>query len=229
MIIAVSGVDCAGKSTQINLLKQYFISQGKTCCKLWYRPGYSAELQSLKKIIHPLWVIAKNPLHPLIKPKNKQKSSETSSNSKTQEQTTAHIPAPLWLTTAILDTAIQYAIKLRLLEMKYDVVICDRYIHDAIFDLTFKYPNFTMSEDILNALKKTFPKVDKTLLLWLPYDLVLQRAEIKNEPIPDTPEIRKMRWRAYQFLQDKDDIISIDASGTIEEVHQKILAAIRTA
>ena len=37
MIIVFSGVDCAGKSTQIEILKKEFLSQGVTAQSQWSR------------------------------------------------------------------------------------------------------------------------------------------------------------------------------------------------
>ena len=51
---------------------------------------------------------------------------------------------------------------------------------------------------------------------------MLERAEKKNEPFPDSPETRKLRWRAYDFMRDEDRVQSVDVSGTIEESHEKI-------
>lgn len=224
MIIAFSGVDCAGKSTQIELLRQFFISQGKSCFVFWYRPGYSPEIQKLKNYIRPLLLLAKNPLHHQISHSSNQPESSCNSinNSK------INVPAPIWLTSAIIDTAIQYAIKLRALEKKYDVIICDRYIYDACLDLEFKYPQFSISKNILRTISNIFPKPEKSILLWLSYEQTLQRVEMKNEPFPDPPKIRKLRWRAYQFIADEDDITLIDCSGSIEDTHQKILDTLKT-
>ena len=230
MIIAVSGVDCAGKSTHIELLKQYFISKGKTCTVFWYRPGYSDEMHKLKTVLrkgielgqylHTTGV--QNTLKKLSKKDRTEK--ENSDTSKSDHK--IRVPAPIWLTTAVMDTAFQWAVKLRFLNKKYDVVICDRYIEDAKLDLQFKYPNISWSDSLLRNLSVIFPKPDKTILLWLPLEEMVKRAEEKNEPFADDEHTRKMRYRAYEFLTDDENIHVIDASGDIETTHQKILDVI---
>ena len=214
MIIAFSGVDCAGKSTQIEFLRQYFISQGMTCTVFWYRPGYSAEIQRLKGLVRPLFTRS-----------GARKSDESQANHgpASPEAGKARVPAPVWLVAAIMDAVGQYALKLRWLEKRYDVVICDRYVHDACLDLAFKFPGFAWSETVLRTISVLFPKPLVSLLLWLPYDEMLARVEAKNEPFPDPPRIRRMRWRAYDLLAERDDITVMDVSGDIETNRKAIL------
>ena len=224
MLISISGVDCAGKSTQIELLRQHFISLGKTCTVFWYRPGYSVEMQDVKKVVRllmnsacwmkggfDLWLHKDKPLDTKA---NDQNSASSQS---------VKIPAPLWLSTAILDTAIQWGLKLRYLCRKYDVVICDRYVEDARLDLMLKYPQFTWTESVMQSIAKVLPKPDFAFLLWISADEMIQRAQIKQEPFPDDEHTRQMRYRAYEFIADQDHITLVDASCTVEETHRKII------
>lgn len=215
MIIAFSGVDCAGKTTQIEFLRQYFISQGKSCTVFWYRPGYSEELQRLKGLVRPLFSRSRAP-------QNADDSHDVAQKQVSRDGK-ARVPAPVWLVAAIMDAIGQYALKLRLLEKRYDVVICDRYVHDACLDLAFKYPGFAWSETVLQMISVIFPRPAISLLLWLPYEEMMARVEAKNEPFPDPPRIRRMRWRAYDLLAENEDVTVIDVSGDIETNRKIIL------
>ena len=228
MIIAMSGVDCAGKSTHIELLRQYYISKGKTCTVFWYRPGYSDEMQKLKVLLRKGITFSQN-LHTMLPvPSTRQQSDKSAPKPEAETPDTGkfHVPAPIWLSTAILDTTLQWALKLRWLNKKYDVVICDRYIEDAKLDLQFKFPNISWSDTLLRHLSMLFPKPDKSFLLWLSPEEMNKRAELKNEPFADDDHTRKMRYRAYEFLADEDMFTVIDASGDIESTHQKIIACL---
>ena len=230
MLISISGVDCAGKSTQIELLRQYFISMGKTCTVFWYRPGYSAEMQRVKSWIRP----ALNTAHQLKGKvgswfhKTRPNTAEENSDTKSISAQSPQIPAPLWLSTAILDTAVQWGIKLRYLCRKYDVVICDRYVDDARLDLMLKYPQYTWTESMIQSIARVLPKPDVAFLLWISADEMIQRAQIKQEPFPDDEHTRQMRYRAYEFIADQDNITLVDASCTVEETHQAILQHLPT-
>ena len=233
MLITFSGVDCAGKSTHIELLKQYFISQGKTCTVFWYRPGYSDELQKIKSFIRQSaqWAhkIHTDGLNHFLPSSHHSNPDPIKSQDKSSDQAETHklkAPAPLWLSTAILDTTLQWSVKLRYLLHKYDVVICDRYVEDAKLDLSFKFPNLIWTDLTLDTLTHLFPKPDKSFLLMLPFDEMIHRAEMKNEPFPDDANTRKLRYRAYEFLADEDHISCIDASGDIQTTHQKIIDAL---
>lgn len=221
MIIAVSGVDCAGKSTQIELLKQYFVSRGMSCTIFWYRPGYSREFQMVKDF-------SRKCLASLKALRTAPKAEGKGQNSAGKQK----VPAPLWIVSALFDSAVQWGLRLRMLERKYDVVICDRYVRDGCLDLIFKYPDYVWSESIFKTISLAFPKPDVSFLLWLPYETVLERASIKQEPFPDDPHIRELRWHAYEYqvkLSELEGITVIDAAASIEQTHDQMIEAIKKA
>ena len=117
-------------------------------------------------------------------------------------------------------------IKLRLLNKKYDVVICDRYTGDARLDLIFKYPGLFWPETLFKAITTFFPKPDLSLLLWIDYEEIKARAEMKQEPFPDDDKTRFLRWRAYDFMRDDAQMTTIETTDSIEATHQRILACL---
>lgn len=229
MIIAFSGVDCAGKSTQIKALENYFISKGKTCKVFWYRPGYSQEMQVCKKMIRKaasacLWVAERAPKMLATRKAALDKvESDVVSTASSKTSPDLRVPAPIWLTTAFLDTILQWALKLRMYERRYDVVICDRYVEDARLDLFFKYPQYRFTDDVMDRIEKILPEPDHSIMLWLPFDEMLRRVALKDEPFPDSDEVREKRYRAYDKIS---TVTRIDTSGTFEETFAKILAAL---
>jgi len=239
MIIAFSGIDAAGKSTHIQWLRRYFISQGKRCTVLWYRPGYSHELQSLKDAVRPIWRLCQGVCE-RIGQKLKMSGYLAGGGERPAEcaalsdeahpkQAAERTPAKLWLAVALLDATLQWGVKLRYLASRYDVVICDRYIEDARLDLLFRCPDDTWSDGVLTRMVQWLPKPDVALLLWLPYEMMNARIEAKDEPFPDDVSIRQLRYRAYEMLDLQGQCIRIDASGTIEQTHQAVLDAIGVA
>lgn len=213
MLVAFSGVDCAGKSTQIELLRQYFVSHGMRCAVFWYRPGYSRELQ---------W--CKDRVRPLLRKVRSRKSQTTAAGAQNKDP---RIPAPVWVTAAFFDAVFQWAAKLRILMCRNDVVICDRYIDDARLDIAFKYPDFILGDPLFAPLSHLIPKPDLHILLWLPYEEMIARATRKNEPFPDDPQTRRLRYRAYGFMSDLPKMSVIDASGSVEQTHGRILDEVR--
>ncbi|MCL2325602.1 MAG: hypothetical protein FWC40_03770 [Proteobacteria bacterium] len=240
MIIALSGIDAAGKSTHIQWLRRYFISQGKTCAVLWYRPGYSHELQALKDAVRPLWRLCQGVCERIGQKlktsgclagggRPSEQAEAASSGEAHAKPAAERAPARLWLAVALLDATWQWGVKLRCLARRYDVVICDRYIEDARLDLLFRCPDDTWSDGVLNRMASWLPKPDVALLLWLPYETMNARIEAKDEPFPDDVHTRQLRYRAYEMIDSQGGCVRIDASGTIEQTHQAILEAIGVA
>lgn len=252
MIIAFSGVDCAGKSTQIRCLEEYFVSQGKTCKILWYRPGYSKELQQCKAWIRVGYRICKRGIGAAKRLLNKalpnracdvaadlQGSIDEAQASRVSDVQDAQdvqdaagtlkLPPPLWLVTAFIDTVLLWGVVLRAQASRYDVVICDRYFEDAKLDIAFKYPQYVFAESLFEPIRRAIPRPDVALLLMLPFETMCERSEAKNEPFPDSPKVRALRYRAYEFLADDGVYRVIDSTGSIEETHRRIIAAIEEA
>ena len=49
-MISISGIDCCGKSTQIELLCEELKSKGRKCEVVWSRGGYTPGIQVVKGI-----------------------------------------------------------------------------------------------------------------------------------------------------------------------------------
>ena len=95
MIIVFSGVDCAGKSTQIELLKKEFLGHGIKSQSLWSRGGYTPGFELLKKLLR---IVIGKKVIPFGRSKKKHK---TMSNLFIRY---------LWLVIAMLDLLFLYAI-----------------------------------------------------------------------------------------------------------------------
>lgn len=205
MLITLSGVDCCGKSTQLELLRQHFVSCGQSCATLWYRPGYSKELQALKSVVRPIF---------------RRRASKAALGAPLP----LAAPPALWIFTAGLDAIVQWGLKLRFLLARYDVVLCDRYIEDAQLDLAFKFPDAFLGESLFKAVARTFPRPTRAFFLRIPLDVAIKRAAAKHEPFPDDDKTRKLRHRAYEFFADDPSIITIDATASIDAIHRQIVA-----
>ena len=51
MLIEFSGLDCAGKSTQIGFVKSYLEEKGYRVQVIWSRGGYTPGIEALKNIV----------------------------------------------------------------------------------------------------------------------------------------------------------------------------------
>ncbi|HIA03332.1 MAG TPA: hypothetical protein EYN66_15730 [Myxococcales bacterium] len=212
MIISISGVDCAGKSTQIELLEAHLRLDGKRPHRMWYRPGYSPELDLLRSLIRKMRPSA------IPNPGDSDEREQAFANPTLQKR---------WATAAIWDTVLQYALKLRAFNLMGKTVICDRYLPDALLDLDLRFPALGVRQwKSASSLESLCPRADKAFLLMLPRNVFLARLKEKNEPFPDSPEMRDRRFLAYQSMASTGNFVVIDGDRPIADVQQSIIDAL---
>jgi len=203
MIIVFSGVDCAGKSTQIELLKKEFLGQGIESQSLWSRGGYTPGFELLKKLLR---IVIGKKVIPFGKSKKKHK---TMSNLFIRY---------LWLVIAMLDLLFLYAIIIRIKSFLGKVVICDRYLGDTFIDFSLNFPNNNFNKMWLwKLLIMATPKPDISFLFILPVEKSIYRSTLKYEPFPDSKEILQQRLDMYKSstLFDADNWIKINGVDSI--------------
>jgi dTMP kinase len=214
MLITFSGVDGAGKTTQLELLVGA-LSKTERVASIWYRPGYSGRLQSIKDLLrgrrpgrHPASSNAQPPVDTLTRPSVRR----------------------VWIVVALVDALIEWGVRVRWLRRRIDRVIYDRYVDDGILDLEFRFPELDVTRWWLTrVVRKCAPRPDLQIMLLLSWEETLQRIEEKDEPFPDPLETRRKRFDAYRALADTGRYRVIDASGTPVEVHHRVLDAVRSA
>lgn len=211
-LLTFSGVDCSGKSTQIELLKRAVAADhGAPVWVFWYRPGYSTELDFLRAGIRKL----------------RPRAIPGPGDDVARQQAFARRSvSSIWVGIAIVDLLFQYGIKVRAARSAGVTVICDRYLDDAFIDLKLRFPQYEGElRPVKNWCERLCPAPDLSVLLTLPEKIAVGRAAEKREPYPDTPEIRSTRCQAYWQLAASHGILVVDSTQSIEEVHSIIRAA----
>ncbi len=210
MLVVFSGTDGAGKSTQIELLKQFYLTNGRKVSHLWARGGYTPGFNFIKKIVRTILV-------------NKLPASGMSDNR--EDLINKKSVSNMWLVIATLDLILFYAIYARGLSWLGRVVICDRYIEDTCLDFTKNFGDAFKSNSLLwRLLVLLAPKPNVSFLLTVPVDVSLYRSTLKYEPFPDTPET--LAWRLSMYMDDaifSDSFFyKIDCQQPIEDIQQAI-------
>ena len=76
-------------------------------------------------------------------------------------------------------------------------------------------------------LKKASPKPHAQFMLMIDWDEMIRRMDVKQEPFPDPPDIRRQRYDRYVELSAQPGVTAIDGNSSVEEIHDKILCHLR--
>ena len=216
MLLTFSGLDGAGKSTQICLLVDWFENNGNKVNCLWARGGYTPGFESLKRILR--LVIGKNLPAPGKSVSRKKKLARP-------------WVAKLWLTIAIVDLIFFWGGYLRFQQLRGHVVICDRYLDDTKLDFKQNFPHVKFeSMFVWRLMELIAPKPDVSILLWVPVEKSIERSLSKSEPFPDDPHT--LEWRLSSYLDENQfpstKFKKIESSDDVKAVNKKITLEIQS-
>lgn len=209
MLICLSGVDCSGKSTQVERLTQTLRARGVNVSTMWYRPGYSTRLDRLRSVVR----------------KTAPSTLPAAGTAARDRAFSRGWVRSVWILTAALDMFVQYAVQLRLRLWRGETIICDRYVDDALVDFALRFPGHHLSRAFVSLAASLSPRPAVSFVLMLPWDQVCDRAAAKQEPFADDDATRRRRYDAYVALAFVSGA-AVDASRSVEAVHQSILARV---
>ena len=183
MIITISGLDGAGKSTQIDQLTRKFTDDGFKVKYIWARGGYTPGFEFVKKCIRYFFKKSLPPSGPSDLRNKKLRSP---------------VIQRIWLLIAIVDLMILWGVYVRVFRSKKNVVICDRYLNDTLLDFRQNFPESNIENSIFwRLLKLICPDADHCFLFWIPVELSVKRSLDKGEPFPDSRKILSWRLKSY--------------------------------
>ena len=139
MLITFSGIDGAGKSTQIVILKKNLAHQGIKVKHIWARGGYTKGFETLKKIIRLIF---------------RNKLPESGISEKRIKIIAKPWIAKLWIRIAILDLILLWCVYVRVFKIMGFYILCDRYIEDTALDFKKNFSLIDVNKMFLS--KKMF-------------------------------------------------------------------------
>lgn len=210
-MISFSGIDCSGKSTQIDLLVKKLEAEGKKSEVIWSRGGYTPGVDFLKKIIRGGKTTTKE--------ERLEQSAKVNENPKKRK---------LLFLASLMDLWRFYTISLRIKGIG-KTIICDRYIWDTYIDFKMKYPEYDFEHGFWWRLTlKTMVKPEPSFCLFIPAEVSMYRSSLKDEPFPEPIEVRRERIDWYmRELKNKRWQYEIDATKPIQEVFQSIVEVMK--
>jgi len=163
-LIAISGVDGAGKTTQARYLCRALERCAIRTRYVWSRPGSS--LLSRRAIQLAEFIIG-GLRHP---PNDTNRQDSNDSNGHPQKQSCFNpgnrLHRAFWLGLVLLDCTYSFAVKVRFNLLTGHVVICDRYLPDAFADLASRFRDEgTANRLLLRLIAGICPKPDYPVLL----------------------------------------------------------------
>tara|TARA_B110000879_G_scaffold190780_1_gene255424 strand:- start:106 stop:753 length:648 start_codon:yes stop_codon:yes gene_type:complete len=215
-MIAFSGLDGAGKSTQIYLATKVYEENGIKSLVFWSRGGYSPGMKFLKNLFN-------------VSNQSSKKEGETRVNLR-EKSFSNPLVRKIWLSVSMLDLILFYGFYLRLKELFGTKVICDRYIYDTLLDFELNFPQENIKKWMLwKLLLFISVKPKKHFVITIPVKESLRRSKLKNEPFPDSIEVLESRLNKYlKYVSVNKDAIHIDGTDKIDNIHFNILKELNT-
>src|SRR5262245_6295162 len=200
-VIAIGGMDRAGKSLQRRLLMEYLVELGYDPVYRWSRAGYTPRLERAKR-----W---------LRGPQRGEGRNAAEPRSYPQRASRLRNPAKrwLWITIALLDLLWEYAVTVRRLQAGGRAVVCDRWLSDALVDFRVNFPQDGVEGRWLwRLLVRCAVRPEATFLLLVSPEESLRRARSSGRRHGEPSEVLKARLAEYR---------RIAASGSSDPVHAK--------
>lgn len=186
IMISFSGIDSAGKSTYIDLLKEHFDQNEIRYKVVWSRGGYTSIFEVAKKIFRTL---------------AGKKLPESGHSKQRDRMFQKRSVAAIWYIIAMIDLIRLYAFTFRIYKLLGYTVICDRYIWDTYVDFSFQFSVEKIQKSILwRILEITYRKPDISLFLYITPEESLRRSTDKNEPFSEPLDKRQERIKVYNIL-----------------------------
>lgn len=211
-LISFSGIDGAGKSTQIGRISEEYLNANKKFVYLWTRGGNTPGVTWLKSVIRKI--------SPVRLPPPGRSAGRTKLLAKPKVQT-------LWLVGAILELYWIYGVFVRWQILMRRTVFCDRYVLDTLIDFTVLFPNIKVETWILwKGLVAISPKPSASFFFEIPLEASFTRCQEKYEPFPDTDEEKRLRYALYTSYFTEDKVTVLDGMDSEDAIASKILGVI---
>ncbi len=211
-MISFSGIDCGGKSTQIENVLAAFKASGKKCKVIHSRVGYTPMLEFFKT---------------LIRTDKGYSAEEKAAYRESINTNSKKRKLLLWL--SIFDLSIYYGLYFRIVELFGTTILADRYFWDSYIDLKMKYPDVAYEKWLVwKWCKSVFQKPEHSIIYVIPAEVSMYRSTLKEEPWPEPIEVRETRINLYmEEIENGRWANVIDATESIENVFNKTMEIIK--
>lgn len=221
-MVALSGIESAGKSTQLDLLVDGLRGQGVEPTRIWSRTGYTPGIGWLKKRLRTL------------KRRKKKPRGSIATEAGASPRRAANLGSPSkrfgWFLLASLDLLWIYGVRVRWLRSLGRTIICDRYLLDALVDLRLNFPDPGPAERFLRRLLlAAAAKPDVSACLLVSADESDRRSRVKQRHHWETREMLQRRIDEYRLVADKLGVGILDGCLPVEQLAETIRKQVDTS
>ena len=208
---AFSGLDGAGKSTQIELLLAELNARRARVRRVWARGGYTPLFDLLKALARRL---------------NRRSLPAPGRSAERTKKFGSPGVRRTWLAVAMLDLFLYYGIWVRGLRWAGFTVVADRWVEDTALDFRLNFPEEDTDGWLLwRALRRVMPTPDVHFVFVIPVAESLRRSVLKNEPFPDDRKVLTRRLNYYEDLVRTRPLRRVDGTQPRAVVGQNVLEA----
>ena len=214
MIVSFSGIDSAGKSTQIDLLYNRLKSDGVRVKKKWSKARGTPGVEFVKRLV-------RRDKHMDSNKKNEYRA-EVYSNPKKKK---------LLFIASMLDLCWYWGIYYRILKIRYKVLICDRYLWDTYVEINSDFKGINIDKSFLwKMVKFLAPKPKVSFVFVIPAEVSLERDRQKNAAGIENIKVKQFKINKYMECVEKNlwtDVM--DGMKSIEELQVAVLDRVQNA
>lgn len=212
MIVSFSGIDSAGKTTQINKLCNYCKFNQVKYVKKWSKARGTPIIVFLKKLVR----------------KDKRYNDEQKYE---YRQKVFHNPRKrkLLFVASMLDLCLYWGVYFRVKNLFCKILICDRYIWDTYVEICQDFKGIDIDKSIWWKMVKFFtPKPKVSFVFIIPAELSLERDKQKEADGIEDIEKKKIKINTYMKLIDEGRWTNVmDGTKTREELHKEVLSILK--
>jgi thymidylate kinase len=222
VVIALSGLDSAGKTTQRDLLVDGLRARGLAPITIWTRAGYTPGLRAGRRLLRAL-AGGRKPARRGV--------SEAPGRYPRRASNLGHpLRRRLWLTAALLDLLFVYGVRLRLWRARGRSVLCDRYLLDCVVDFRVNFPGDRIETwPLWRLVRRLSVRADAAFCILVPPEISLERSRRKERFHWETAEVLRERHRQYAAAAAELGVTVLDGCRPAEEVARHIRASVELA
>jgi thymidylate kinase len=215
VLVALSGVDCAGKSTQRDLLVEAMRARGWRTLNFYVRPGYTPGLRLFKDMLRGFT---------RERPTQRNEVSSEPSRFPRRASNLGHpLRRRLWLTAALLDLLWLCCVRIPVARRRGWAVVCNRYFLDCRVDFRVNFPDDRVESWLLfRLLMKYRARPDAGFCLLVSAEESLRRAQRKARFHWEPLEVLEARVRDYAALAPPLGVEILDGTWPTEEIARAI-------